>query len=108
MDNELNLNELKEWLRIDDDNEDTNTLPSLVSTSKLLIKQSTGVEFADIQDNEDAVNLYKTLQKFIITDLYENRTGSKFNPLLISLYSQLEAYKLPDGGDTDESSTTQP
>lgn len=106
MDSELTIDELKEWLRIDDDSEDTTTLPSLISTSQLLIKQSTGVEFTDVQDNPDAINLYKTLQKFIITDLYENRAGSSFNPLIINLYSQLEAYKLED--DTDEPSQTEP
>lgn len=97
---EISTDEVKEWIRIDSDAEDTNTLPGLISTSKIIIKQSTGVTWDDVNTDADASSLYKTLQKFIITDLYSNRTGSKFNPLLISLYSQLEAYKLPsDGGD---------
>lgn len=92
----LTLDELKEWLRIDSGDEDINTLPGLISASQILIKQSTGVTLDDVQANTDAFNLYKTLQKFIITDLYENRTGSSANQLVISLYAQLEAYKLPE------------
>jgi len=98
----LGIEELKKWLRVDSDDDDVDTLPSLISTSKLLIKQSTGVDLSDLQEDDDVFNLYKTLQKYIITDLYENRTGSTINQLVISLYSQLEAYKLP----TETSATT--
>lgn len=92
----LGIEELKKWLRIDFDDDDLDTLPALISTSKLIIKQSTGVALDDVEEDADALNLYKTLQKYIITDLYENRTGSTINQLVISLYSQLEVYKLPE------------
>lgn len=101
---EIGLDEVKEWIKSDNDEEDTNTLPGLISTSNIMIKQSTGVTWDDVQDNKDACNLYKTLQKYIITDLYFNRIGTNISPLVISLYAQLEAYKLPEdntGGDTN-------
>lgn len=92
---ENNLDELKEWLRVEGNDDDT-SLKSLISASRLLIKQSTGVELADVQNNADALELYKTVQKMIITDLYENRSGSSISPVMISMYAQLEAYKLPE------------
>jgi len=95
----LSTDELNEWLRIDNE-DDINTLNSLMSTSELMIQQSTGVEFNDISDNPSAVELYKTLQKFIITDLYENRSGGNISPAIVSLYAQLEAYKLNTTEDT--------
>lgn len=91
---EISLDEVKEWIKSDSDAEDTNTLPGLISTSKIMIKQSTGVTWDDVQNDNDACNLYKTLQKYIITDLYFNQSG-KISQLIASLYIQLEAYKLP-------------
>lgn len=89
----LPLSELKEWLRIDS-NDDDLTLNSLIPASSLIIKQSTGVTAVDIQTNNEAQELYRTVQKIIITDLYENRDGSgKINPVLISMYAQLQAFK---------------
>lgn len=90
----MELDELKEWLRIDGDDEDT-TLSSLLSSSNLIIKQATGVQFADIESDENAKNLYDLIQKILITNLYENRIGDdKENVGLTSLYMQLEVYKL--------------
>lgn len=90
----MELEELQEWLRIDGAYDDS-TLNSLLLTSKLLIKQSTSVTLDDVYNDPEALELYKTVQKLIITDLYENRDGSgKINPVKISLYAQLEAYKL--------------
>jgi hypothetical protein len=97
--NEISLDEVKEWIKSDSDAEDINTLPGLISTSKIIIKQSTGVTWDDVQSNEDASNLYKTLQKYIITDLYFNQSG-KMSYLIASLYIQLEAYKLPTSDTT--------
>lgn len=95
----LNTNELNEWLRIDN-SDDENTLNSLIQASTLIIEQSTGVTLADVSDNQQAEELYKTLQKFIITDLYENREGGNISPAIVSLYAQLEAYKLNATEDT--------
>lgn len=93
------LNELRMWLKIDGDYDDV-TLDSLIKTSALLIKQQTGLTEADVTGDEEATELYKLVQKLIITDLYENREGSqKISPVLISLCSQLEAYKLKNEVD---------
>lgn len=90
----MEINELKEWLRIDGNDEDA-TLTGLISSSEILIKQSTGVNPEDVAADTNAQDLYKLLQKIIIADLYENRLGSsKINPITVSLYAQLEAYKL--------------
>lgn len=90
----MDLTELKEWLKIDGIDEDI-TLNALIKSSEIIIKQSTGVIPADVESDVNAQALYSLVQKLIITDLYENRDGSsKINPLLVSMYTQLEAYKL--------------
>lgn len=92
----LTIAELKEWLKIDGTDEDV-TLGALIKASELLIKQSTGVIPEDVEDNPNAKSLYELIQKLIITDLYENRdSSSKISPFMISMYAQLEAYKLGD------------
>lgn len=90
----VDLQEIKEWLRIDEEDEDR-TLSSLIDSSRLIIKQATGITVDDVENNPDAIELYKLVQKIIITDFYENRGGGdKINPGLISLFMQLEVYKL--------------
>jgi hypothetical protein len=87
------LNKVKEWLRIDGTDEDT-ILSSLILSSRFIIKQSTGVKFEDLSGKSDAIEVYRTIQRLIITDLYENRSGSgKLSPVVISLCKQLEIYK---------------
>jgi uncharacterized phage protein (predicted DNA packaging) len=87
------LTELKEWLKIDGTEEDK-TLSSLLLSSKFVIKQATGIKLEDIAADDEAKELYKTIQRMIITDIYENRGGSgKVSPVVISLCAQLEAYK---------------
>nr|WP_269206227.1 head-tail connector protein [Clostridium botulinum] len=89
----MQLTELKEWIKVDE-NYDDNILNSLIITSRALIQRSTGVEIDNVKDNPEALELYKTLQKIIIADLYDNRTSSgKVSPLAISLYTQLGSYK---------------
>jgi len=92
---ELNLDELRSWLRIDGDDEDTTTLSPLIFMSKSMIKESTGLQWNDVKFDEDAAELYKIAQKIIISAMYENRTGpDKHSDYFISLCTQLEAYKL--------------
>lgn len=92
----MELSELKGWLRIDGTDEDI-TLNAMMNASEKVIEQSTGVLPADVSTDAKAQALYNLVQKIIITDLYENRDGSgKLNPVLISMYAQLEAYKLGD------------
>ncbi|AZV56796.1 head-tail connector protein [Clostridium sp. AWRP] len=90
----MNLSEVKEWLKVDYEDED-NTLSSLLSASEMIIKQATGVELSDVQGDEKALALYDLIQKIIVTNFNENRgEGIKDNIGLTSLYMQLEAYKL--------------
>lgn len=96
--NESDLTELKEWLRIDDTDNDI-TLRALIATSREIIKNATGLLQNDIpQSDADTLVLYVLAQKLIITGLYENRAGTSESPILISIYVQLHAYKqLLDG-----------
>jgi uncharacterized phage protein (predicted DNA packaging) len=83
------LDEIKEWLRIDGD-ADNVTLNSLLLASKSIIKQSTGVNPEDLTGNAEGIELYKLIQKMIVADSFENRSGSKLNTLLIGLCTQLQ------------------
>ncbi|MCB2310658.1 head-tail connector protein [Clostridium tagluense] len=90
----MELNELKEWLRVDGEDEDK-TLSSLLLVSKSIIKLGTGLVQEDTVDDEAAAELYKLAQKIIITNFYEDRGApGKENVGLTSLYMQLEAYKM--------------
>lgn len=100
----MDLANLKEWLRIDGEDEDA-TLSSLLSASSLIIKQATGIVAADVKDNQEALNLYELVQKMLITNLYEG-ADKDTTPGLTSLYMQLEAYKLQTESTTAESGGT--
>lgn len=103
----MELDEIKEWLRIDGEDEDV-TLSSLLSSSRMMIKQATGITVDDVENNQDAKELYKLVQKIIITNLYENRNGpEEINAGLISLYIQLEAYKMQIDSLTESSVTNE-
>jgi len=90
----VSLLEVKNWLKVDHDDDD-NLIESLISVSKILIKQKTGVQETHIIGNKEATELYKLVQNLLITDLYENRGGlPKISSTLISLLIQLEAFIL--------------
>ena len=89
----ISLYETKEWLRIFHD-EDDNLVDSLILSSISLIKTATGVskEFIESCNDETFIDLYKMLQRIVITDLYNERDTE--NKALTSHYIQLElAYK---------------
>lgn len=88
----LTIYQLKEWLRIDGEDED-DTLSSLIATAEYITKSETGIAFEDVRDNEKALAMYNTYLKIVINDLYENRSGSaKISPLRISLSKQLQVF----------------
>lgn len=92
---ELSLDELKSWLRVDEDDEDITTLAPLILMSKAQIKESTGLVWNDVKEDDEVSELYKVAQKIIISNLYENRTGpDKHSTYFISLCTMLEGYKL--------------
>ncbi len=91
----MELNELKEYLRVDGD-EDDNLISSLFITTKLYIENATGIT-KEIAEKRNILELYNLTVKILLSHWYENRlpeyTGYKheFNFGLTSLFLQLEA-----------------
>lgn len=89
----IELCEMKEWLRIFHD-EDDNLVNSLILTSISIIKSATGItkDYILSCEDDEIIDLYKMVQKIIVTDLYNERDTE--NKALTSYYIQLElAYK---------------
>ena len=90
----ITLEEVKEWLRIDDDyTEDDNLLNSLILSSQSIIKAATGIpkdleDKLSTEDYTEISELYKMLQRVLITDLFNEKSTE--NKALTSLYTQLE------------------
>lgn len=86
----LNIDEMKLYLRVDGSEEDE-MINSLIEYSKEEIKDATGAAMEDYGDSE----VYKMLQKIIITDRYENRSSTdgewKVNNIYSSLCTKLKA-----------------
>lgn len=90
-----NLTEVREWIRLEEG--DDITLSSLINTSKVIIKKSTGVSEADAEKSIEGIEAYRTLQKIIVTRLYENREGADVEKGLIALYTSLK-YIIDESG----------
>ncbi|MBS6503883.1 MAG: head-tail connector protein [Clostridium sp.] len=89
----IELAEMKEWLRIFHDEED-NLIISLIASSISIIKSATGItkDYILSCKNDVVIDLYKMVQRILITDLYNERDTE--NKALTSFYIQLElAYK---------------
>lgn len=86
----ITLDELKEWLKIDFDDDDTQ-LKVLINVSESTIEVATGVskEYIQSTENETLKGLYKMAQIIIINDLYNERDNE--NKALTSYYIQLES-----------------
>lgn len=67
----LTLNEIKLYLRVEDDEEDS-LIESLLRYSVEEIQNSTGAT----NEKYGELETYKLLQKIIVTDRYENRSSS--------------------------------
>ena len=89
------LEEIKEWLRIDNDEEDRQ-LSSLILSARAIIKSATGVTREDVEENIDALNLYKMIEKLEVSMIYEGSLKDTTNKGLIALYMQLEGSVLND------------
>lgn len=87
----MQLNEIKEYLRVDSDLEDT-TISSILFAAKSYIKNGTGLTENMIQDDE-LLELYKLCIKLLVNHWYENRaietTGPNFSKLSFSLETML-------------------
>lgn len=85
----VTLEEVKEWLRIDFD-EDDSQLKMLIDVSSSTIEIATGVEKKFLLKASDSLkDLYKITQLIIITDLYNEKSTE--NKALTSYYIQLKA-----------------
>ncbi|HDK7165937.1 TPA: phage gp6-like head-tail connector protein [Clostridium botulinum] len=108
----MQLDELKEYLRVEGEDEDT-TLSSLLLAAKSYIKNGTGLE-EDMIKSDEIKELYNLCLKILISHWYENRvietTGPNFHKLSFSVDSiliQLEAeYLKIKRGETDGSGKT--
>jgi hypothetical protein len=81
-------------MRIDFDEDDENVIKPLILTSNAIIKKTTGVKAEDVQEDTEASALYITLQKMIITNLYEHRDGAgNNNAIIVQLSTLLSTYK---------------
>ena len=89
----IELTEIKEWLRVFHDEED-NLINSLIASSISVIQSATGItkDYISSCNSERIKDLYKIVQRILITDLYNERDTE--NKALTSFYIQLElAYK---------------
>ena len=90
----LDLEEIKLYLRVDDDTEDS-LLKILEQFSREEIENSTGVPYKPEGNSET----YKLAQLIIIADRYENRGSEdmKFTPnnILSCLYTKLKYKEAP-------------
>lgn len=87
----MQLNEIKEYLRVDSDLEDT-TISSILFAAKSYVKNGTGLTDDMIKDDE-LLELYKLCIKLLVSHWYENRaietTGNNFSKLSFSLETML-------------------
>lgn len=80
----MELNEIKMYLRVDGDDEDT-LIKSLIEFSKEEIENSTGATFEKYGEKET----YKMAQRVIVTDRYENRSSGDVEFKVNNIYSCL-------------------
>lgn len=86
----LTLEEIKEYLRVDSDEDDT-LINLFMEYAKEEIEDSTGVKF----NKEGNSETYNMAMLIIIADRYENRASTdtefKVNNILSSIYTRLKA-----------------
>lgn len=86
----LTLEEIKEYLRVDSDEDDT-LINLFMEYAKEEIEDSTGVKF----NKEGNSETYNMAILIIIADRYENRASTdtefKVNNILSSIYTRLKA-----------------
>ncbi|AUN22514.1 DNA packaging protein [Clostridium botulinum] len=91
----MTLEEIKDYLKIDDDYED-NSLNELIATSEIYINFMVGEGYKT--DNK-ALKLANLLQKKLIADMYENRstevpTNTKQDRIVTSILDKLSNYEV--------------
>ena len=85
----VTLQEVKQYLRVDFENDDT-LLLSLISTAKQLIMDVGRMDEERFSENEDMV---RTAMFYTVSYLYENRNTADFSKLTLTLRAMLFAQR---------------
>ena len=85
----VTLQEVKQYLRIDFEDDDT-LLLSLISTAKQLVMDVGRMDEERFSENEDTV---RTVMLFALGYLYENRSNPDYKKLTLNLRSILFAQR---------------
>ena len=83
------LQEVKQYLRIDFEDDDT-LLLSLISTAKQLVMDVGRMDEERFSENEDVV---RTAMLYTVSYLYENRNTADFSKLTLTLRAMLFAQR---------------
>ena len=85
----VTLQEVKQYLRIDFEDDDT-LLLSLISTAKQLVMDVGRMDEERFSENEDVV---RTAMLYTVSYLYENRNTADFSKLTLMLRAMLFAQR---------------
>lgn len=85
----VTLQEVKQYLRIDFEDDDT-LLLSLISTAKQLVMDVGRMDEERFSENEDVV---RTAMLYTVSYLYENRNTADFSKLTLTLRAMLLAQR---------------
>ena len=85
----VTLQEVKQYLRIDFEEDDT-LLLSLISTAKQLVMEVGRMDEERFSENEDVV---RTAMLYTVSYLYENRNTADFSKLTLTLRAMLFAQR---------------
>lgn len=85
----VTLQEVKQYLRIDFEDDDT-LLLSLISTAKQLVMDVGRMDEERFPENEDVV---RTAMLYTVSYLYENRNTADFSKLTLTLRAMLFAQR---------------
>lgn len=85
----VTLQEIKQYLRIDFEDDDT-LLLSLISTAKQLVMDVGRMDEERFSENEDVV---RTAMLYTVSYLYENRNTADFSKLTLTLRVMLFAQR---------------
>lgn len=85
----VTLQEVKQYLRIDFEDDDT-LLLSLISTAKQLVMDVGRMDEERFSENEDMV---RTAMLYTVSYLYENRNTADFSKLTLTLRAMLFAQR---------------
>ena len=85
----VTLQEVKQYLRIDFEDDDT-LLLSLISTAKQLVMDVGSMDEERFSENEDVV---RTAMLYTVSYLYENRNTADFSKLTLTLRAMLFAQR---------------